>query len=154
MTETIDIKPRVNPERVAAYAERVQSKAPWEHIGGQLHALSTLSAKYDELSERWHGDELLDEVPEGGHQGSLPMSVSPVWGRWPRAKSGQGMGRLPAGWTSRRRRAEPWPQVTRPLRGSMSTPPPSGSDLAAVLTGSARRSETARPEKGSAGGTA
>ena len=58
MTETIDIKPRVNPERVVAYAERVQSKAPWEHIGGQLHALSTLSAKYDELSERLHGDEL------------------------------------------------------------------------------------------------
>jgi len=58
MTQSIDISPRINPENVQAYAERVQTKAPWEHIAGQLHALSALSAKYDELSERWHGDEL------------------------------------------------------------------------------------------------
>jgi len=49
VTQSIDISPRINPENVQAYAERMQTKAPWEHISGQLHALSTLSAKYDEL---------------------------------------------------------------------------------------------------------
>lgn len=58
MSETIDITPVINPPAILAYADRVQTQAPWDHIAGQLHALSNLSAKYDELSERLSGDEL------------------------------------------------------------------------------------------------
>jgi hypothetical protein len=58
MTETIDITPVTNPEAILAYAERVQTQNPWDHIAGQLHALHALSTKYDELSERLSGDEL------------------------------------------------------------------------------------------------
>lgn len=58
MTETIDITPITNDARVLAYAERVGTEQPWDHISGQLHALSTLNATYDELSERLSGDEL------------------------------------------------------------------------------------------------
>lgn len=58
MSETIDITPVTNPPAILAYAERVQTQAPWDHISGQLHALHALSMKYDELSERLSGGEL------------------------------------------------------------------------------------------------
>lgn len=59
MTEqTINLTPITNPATILAYAGRVKTDRPWDHIAGQLHALSELSAKYDELSESLSGDAL------------------------------------------------------------------------------------------------
>lgn len=58
MTETIDITPVTNDERVMAYARKHQTKAPWDHMAGQLFALSMLTQELSELDEQYAGDEL------------------------------------------------------------------------------------------------
>ena len=56
MSETINIQPITNPSAVLAYAERVQTSHPWDHVGGQLYALSALAATLDDLIERLNPD--------------------------------------------------------------------------------------------------
>lgn len=58
MADTIDITPQTNDERVSAYAEKHQTSHPWDHVSGQLTALSELASDLSSLEERLAGDEL------------------------------------------------------------------------------------------------
>lgn len=67
MTETIDITPNFNMERIQAYADRHVTRDPQTHLTAQLEVLASLSDLIDEFEDDPHTTEqklsaLTDEI--------------------------------------------------------------------------------------------